>query len=158
MALETKTSEPIEGVTYKVTQLPFKDARRLFMRLARIFGPSLATLAEGVKSVDDLPLASMVTKAVENLSDRDLDEVSDMLAEVTQYSVDGQKWPPLLFKGDPRKPVDNRDDLFGGSLTSFFRWLWFALEVQFGDFSKALGKRSASDPASEGQKPDDTRG
>jgi len=158
MALQTKTSEPIDHVTYRVTQLPFKDSRRLFTRLARIFGPSIATLAEGAKSVDDLPLAAMVTKAVENLSDRDLDEVSDILAQVTQFSRDGQKWPPLLFLGDPRSPVDNRDELFGGSLTSFFRWLWFALEVQFGDFSKALGSRPASVRASEGQTGPDTRG
>ncbi len=64
------------------------------------------------------------------MDDRDLEEIAEVLGDVSQWEADGKR--PFLSKA-------NREVLFSDlGLLAFFQWIWFALEVQFSDFSAAL--------------------
>jgi hypothetical protein len=142
--LSTEETE-IEGVLFRVTQLPFAQARPLFVRLIGIAGPALVSIASKKASVRDLDLTEIAQRVIEKCPDRELAEISAILAECTTYSLDGgSKWPTMLFKGAGGHVQDNRGDVFDGRLMLFFEWLVFAIRVQFADFSKALGKSPAA--------------
>ena len=130
----------IEGVTFEVTPLGFKRGRRAFVRLSKAIGPALGA----ADSVDALRQGRGVTEVLEKLldsvSDEDLEWFADVLGKGTRFSRDGDKWPFLN--------ESNRDALFGGELVLFFRWLMFALEVNFSDFLELFKSgKTASDPS-----------
>lgn len=133
-------------VDFEVTQLGFADSKRLFVRLAKALGPGFAQVAEKAVNLKTLALSGLVQAAVENLSEKDLDEIADLLGTVTRFSVDGGKKKPFLT-------VDNREALFSGELLLYFEWLWFALGTQYGDFSRALLGQSAADQSAETTSP-----
>ncbi len=147
MARKTETRE-IDGIQFRVTQLGFASGRKLLVRLAKTMGPSLATLAGGAKSLKDVDLVSLVRTAVEGLEDSDLESYAEILGEVTQWSTGGGKWPALSYA--------NREELFSGRILLFFRWLMFALEVQYADFSGALKARN--EQGQEGDTPESSQG
>lgn len=128
----------IEGVTFEVTPLGHKTARGAFVRLSRAVGPALAKAAGSGDVTDltgaDVDVAAALAALVDQVSDGDLEWFSDVLGKTTRFSQDGEKWPQL--------DSSNREVLFGGRLLLFFRWLVFALEVNYSDFFAFL--RSAS--------------
>lgn len=133
MARKTETSEPIPrpdgapAVLFRVTQEGFATGRAIFVKLAKAIGPALGALATGGKE----PLAAALKAATENLSDPDLAWLTEKLGASTQFSTDGgEKWPFMT--------KENQEELFGGNLVLYFGWLYFALRVNFSDFSDAL--------------------
>ena len=147
MARKTETSEPIPRpgdappVLFRVTQEGFATGRAIFVKLAKAIGPALGALATGGKE----PLAAALRSATENLSDADLAWLTEKLGASTQFSTDGgEKWPFMT--------KDNQEELFGGNLVLYFGWLYFALRVNFSDFSDALAALGA--PGQKGETPD----
>lgn len=121
----------IAGVHFRVAKLGFRQARALFLSVSKALGPSLGALADG--SAADMPavLGKALSAVLEGVDERTLEQWTDTLGSVTQFSREGTKWPFLT--------AENREELFRGHVFSlYFPWLLFALESQFSDFSAAL--------------------
>jgi len=121
----------IDGITFEVTPLGFKQGRKAFVRLSKALGPALGA----APSVDALKAGRNVSAILERLvaevSDDDLEWFASTLGDKnTRYSTDLEAWPFLNSA--------NRETLFQGRLTLFFKWLIFALEVNFSDFLDLL--------------------
>jgi hypothetical protein len=126
----------INGVTYEVTQLPYKLGHRLLLRLYKVLGPAVAKalsqapgLDKGIAGLDTRELAPAFSAAVETLAEtmteEDFDFAVDTLAEYTKISKEADKWLPL--KGA-------MEFHFAGNYPELFKWLGFALRVNYGGF------------------------
>lgn len=142
--LETKT-RLIGNTRYQVTQLPSSHARKLLVRLVRMAGPIVASLLEDktlidtnapiverVSKLDSKTLATMLRDFSTRVSEADLEYLCETLGGCTQIeSLDG-KLSPLDLEAQELH-------FRGGRLSELFRWLAFALEVQYSDFFSGLG-------------------
>jgi hypothetical protein len=132
----------IEGVTYKVTQLPFKRGQRLLVRLFKTLGPALAAAIAAAprikgRKLGEMPVAEVlpgISQALlllsDKLSEQDMEYVTDTLAELTEFSRDGKTWLPLS---------QELEFHFAGRYGAFLKWLGFALRVNYLGFSNGLG-------------------
>ena len=130
---ETREKE-IDGVTFTVEQLPWKDARAVLARLQALIGPALAELAKGggadVKSLGDLDVgvaAGALSSLAMACTDADLDFLCAKFDPSTKGAVDGG--PALPLKANP---------VFDGHLLRMYQWIWFCCEVNYSDFLGAL--------------------
>jgi len=138
----------IDGYKFEVMPLGFKAARSAFVRLTKALGPALARAANAAPDLESLrtsaaqmDLVSAVSELADRVSDDELEWFADTFGKTTRFSRTGEQWPYLT--------ADNREALFsGGSLLLFFRWLAFALEVNFADFFEWL--RRAGDGGDHG--------
>lgn len=132
----------IDGVSFRVAQLGFKKARKVFMRVSKVLGPALATLgaeSQAGEEISNEAILGAISGTLATVSDEDLDWLADTFGETTWFSRDREKWP-LLKEA-------NREMLFGGgNLLLFFRWIKFCLEVNFSDFLSVLGPRKDGGP------------
>jgi hypothetical protein len=138
-------SRTIQGIPFRIVPLGFRQARKVFVRVAQVAGPALAHLAAAAPSLASLAadagLARAVSSALAAVSDEDLEWLAEIMGEQTTYSIEPGKWPALS--------ADNRDRLFAGpkGLPLFFAWLGACLEVNFSGFFDALAPvRSGADP------------
>lgn len=137
----TKT---IDGDTYKVLMLDPMVSADLLLDLSTIFGPSLSImgsgllkarnskealqqLMEGVGGTEDLVgmnLEKAISSLIERLSKEKQREIVGVLSGVTSVQKD-DAWPSLesIFSIH-----------FRGRLKAMYKWLAFALQVQFKDF------------------------
>ncbi len=142
--------EVIEGHKFQVFKLPPLDAQDLLLDILAAIGPSVGALAGGLKGDADTPiterefdptaLSAGIGSFVRSLDKQTMRAMVKTLAEVS--TVDGMKLTEQL-------PIVFREDL-----SLMYRWLWFALKVQYARFfallpsgaSGALGKlaRAAS--------------
>lgn len=133
----------IDGVRYRVSQLGARHALRLLTTLAKVLGPGLGKgldsvlqakgggkLAELLEAdTSKLQLGPAVEALVDRLDEPTVEAVVNQLADATVLVL-GDKAPQLSAVFDAH---------FAGKLGQMFKWLAFALEVQFGDFFGALG-------------------
>jgi hypothetical protein len=134
--------QDIDGHAFEVWQLPAKRAVRLTLRIAKLAGPVLmpllqvalgAQVKDGSKPGAEGALgallgmdAAVLTPTVEGFfarcSEQDLDFLqSELLSSAT---MDGAPlWPRY-------------DVALQGQLLTIFKLLWFALQVQFTNFSR----------------------
>jgi hypothetical protein len=120
MALGIQSQQKeLDGIEFEISQLPSTAAKRLFERLVRAVGPSLAQSDDAGKALATL---------FERLSQKDSEEIEHILLEKALVKVD-DKWVPL-------KGV--YELIFAGKITTIYKLLGFALEVNFGDFLKAV--------------------
>ncbi len=141
------TQEKTIGVdTYKITMLDPEVARRLLLDLGKIFGPSLSVMVSSVVNAKDSKKAlnqlmdgvdsegvgisgeKMERAMLEffNRADADKqDEIVDILSRVTSVKK-GENWPQL----DSVYSVH-----FRGRVAAQYKWLAFALQAQYGNFS-----------------------
>ena len=148
-------AQTIDGHVFEVWQLPAKRAVRLALRLAKMAGPVLMPLLQvalGAQVKDGSKPgaagavgallgmdASTMTPAVESFftrcSEQDLDFLqSEMLGSTT---IDGAPlWPQY-------------DIAMQGQLLTIFKLLWFALQVQFSNFSLGQPGSQTGTPSSE---------
>ncbi|KKK77284.1 hypothetical protein LCGC14_2855150 [marine sediment metagenome] len=142
--------EEIEGHRFQVFKLPPLEAQDLLLDILAAVGPSVGSLAGGLKGDDDTPitereldpaaLSAGIGSLVRALDKKAMRDMVNTLAEVS--TVDGlpvKQQLPIIFRED---------------LSLMYRWLWFALKVQYARFfallpsgaSGALGKlaRAAS--------------
>jgi hypothetical protein len=142
--LKSQTRE-IGERTYCVTTLGSEDGQRLFFKLAKLVGPSVAALLRqwaGSIGEDGKPKL-------------DVDTVSAALGEfMTQLSYgDFQDFVQSFAKStDVVDEKDTRVSLaklmklgeFSGDYASFVKWLGFCLEVNFASFFAGMGLTSQS--------------
>lgn len=135
MGIEIK-EKSIDGCVYQVSTLPATTGLSMMGEIAKMIGPSFGRLADstgkdGKKSVNPLDVqidGKVLSEALTSFSDR-LDDVKvqaiiQKLAGVTL--VDGKQLQQVF------------DDHFAGNFPSMFKWIGFALKVQFGDFLPGL--------------------
>lgn len=137
----------IDGVTYKVAQLPWRDARKLLVRLYQILGPAVGQGLAGLdarnegddgkpKGLGDLPLKSigdMVTALTTRCTEADFEFITDMAVSCT-----------VLVK-DERREVPLSTEIvfhFAGAYGRMLKWLAFVLEVNYLGFSQGRGNLS----------------
>ncbi len=137
--MRTPETRVIDGISFEVTPLGFTAGRKLFVRLSKALGPALAHLAGGAPSLAALDLPRAVASALESLTDADLDWASEILGDCTRVWEDDASKKPFLDKS-------HRESLFSGRILLFFRWLAFALEVNYSDFFAVFAKPRVSDP------------
>lgn len=112
----------IGKVTYSVTQLGFKKSREVFARLTKMLGPALGLLLNGGSE----GAAGALEAVCAQVSEADLEYLCDVFAECTMVKMPDGKRAKLS--------ADAQELLFGGALVDCFKWLAFALEVNYGDF------------------------
>ena len=134
--LETK-ERLIGSHRYYVTELPSSQARALLIRLVQIAGPVLASMLEDgglmegdtiakVSQMDTHTLARMVRDFAGKVKPEDLEYLCRVLGDTTEVSTEAGQVPLDLEKQEIH--------FSGGNLNLLFRWLAFALEVQYADF------------------------
>lgn len=131
----------IDGVIFEVTPLGYREGRKAFVRLSKAVGPALAQASSGGDMADlsgsDVDVAAALSALVSEVSDGDLEWFADILGKTTRFSRGGDKWPYLVEA--------NREALFAGEILLFFKWLAFALEVNFSDFLSFLRPAKSGD-------------
>ncbi len=129
LASEKRT---IDDLDFEVSQLPVKDARAVLVRLTRVIGPALAAFAkDGAKSlgdIDHMTVANALSTLASSMSEEDLEYLCEKFGKVSKVKV-----------GELMLPVDKAGDaVFSGRLTVMFKWIWFAIEVNYSDFLGGL--------------------
>jgi hypothetical protein len=129
LASEKRTIDELE---FEVSQLPVKDARAMLVRLTRVIGPALTEFAkDGATSLGDIDhttVAGAFGKLATTLTEEDLEYLCAKFGTVSKVRV-----------GNLMLPVDKAGDtVFSGRLTTMFKWLWFAVEVNYSDFLGGL--------------------
>lgn len=128
------TSEKFGSRTFTVYRFPPKVARRHIAKLAKILGPSLGGVMEagakqhaqgGDANEADVPIGKLIADALERLEVDYVEELMDLCAEYTQCEPGGQL--STVY-----------DAVFLNAPLDQFKWWWFALKVQFGDFFPGL--------------------
>lgn len=125
--MRKEKEKSINGQNFKVTQLGFEDSIDLLTLLTKTLAPSLGALASG-KSSHEFSLQGALTELSQRLSAKDLKQVIYTLAKTTRLEREPGKWPLL----------EPEVDLAGDMLLTF-KWLGFALEVNYGSFLGAAG-------------------
>lgn len=125
----------IGDCTYRVTQLTSEPARRLFVRLFNVLGPSIGQLTGAVKSgsaILDADLSGVFATLARDLTPDELEAVIKVLCDnkTIAYDHDG-KWPKLDKK--------DFDFHFTGEVGKMFKVLAFAIEVNYRDFLGEIG-------------------
>jgi len=138
--LKVETRE-IDGATYTVTQLDAWRAMRLMARIGNIVGPALAKAAEAGDDAEDMPL------------DKVAEVISALTAKLTPDELEGITKEMLhnVLKDDRNISGKNFGLEMAGQMTTVFKLLAFAFEVNYGDFfdaarammQKAREKRAA---------------
>jgi len=120
--IKTKEST-IDGINFKVTQLGYADGIELLTKLLALAGAAF----EKDESKDSFSLARLAAKLTAN----DLKMVIEKLASRTlvERKPGTDEWPKL----DPE--ID-----LAGDYGLLFKWLKFALEVNYGGFFYAVSE------------------
>lgn len=134
MAVKTEERR-IGDHTYRVTQLTALKARALFARLVRFVGPAAATAIGAGMKINMSQLGSLLSELTERVSDDELGWFAARLGECSYLVGDNGKALQL----EP-SVVDMH---FAGSLLDMFKWMAFALEVNFADFLSELKRTQA---------------
>jgi hypothetical protein len=112
----------INGIKFKVTQLGFADGIELLTMLGRIIGPAISD-PHKVSSP-----AAMIGDIIGRLSFPEISILTEKMAKSTRIEREPGRWPMLEPEVD-----------LAGSYDLTFRWLKFALEVNYVDFFVAGG-------------------
>lgn len=141
-----KTSEKqIGDSAYRVSQLKATKSLSLFIELARMLGPAFGIVADAVGGKDgkiditkigNLKLGGdtfsrIVNALVERIDNPKVQTIVKELAQVTEVAADGAADYvnlPAVYELH-----------FAAKVDELFKWLAFALEVQYGGFFSSLG-------------------
>ncbi len=136
MAREAQSKE-IDGATYTVQMLGGTESWKMLLKLSKMLGPSLGKVVDGGSLEDVLNsqiggnfIAEAIEAFVNNVDEPAAASIIEKLKDNTL--VDGA-------------PLRGSFELhFQGDGIGIIKWLVFALQAQFGNFSDALG--SVSNP------------
>lgn len=136
MAIEVKDRK-IGNHTYRVTQFGAKQANRVLVSLFKLVGGGFADLVS-TPGEAEARLGAAVAALQKSVSADDLNAVCDAFASKTKLILQAQ-----LNGGPQEVPQDLApmfDDHFAGaSYPDLFRWLAFAIEVNYASFLGANG-------------------
>lgn len=148
-----ETREKVIGAhTYHVRQLGGAEARKLLVRLTKALGPVLGSLLEDMGGVSGNRATNLV-----RLQDLDVKAVSKALnqlaAQLTETDLEylvgvlGMATMAEDSEGKALQLTKERMELHfsGGRMGEMFKWLGFALEVQFADFFSAFAPAPKAD-------------
>lgn len=142
--MAVKTEDRVIGEhTYRVTQLTALKARALFARLVRFVGPAAATVVGAGRKVSLGELGSILGDLSERVTDDELGWFCDRLGECSYIVGDGGRTQQL-----ERAIIDIH---FAGALLDMFKWMAFALEVNFADFLSELKRTQAAASMAQGK-------
>lgn len=116
--------------TYRVTQLTALKGRALFTRLVRFLGPAAAGALGSRRGLGALDKGALMSDLATRVTDEELGYFCDVLGECTEIigaSGKAERLDRELF-----------DVHFAGRMLDMFKWLQFALEVNFADFLSVL--------------------
>lgn len=146
----------IGGVRFRITKLPYAEARTVLLLLSRKVFPALREALKGVevdgsdrlkmRSALTAPIIGAIADVLANLTEADLDKLEEIFGNYSSYAngtdMDGaERWA--------RMHKESRDKLFsGGRLAIYARWLAACVEVTFSDFFVDLVGPLLSDPSS----------
>lgn len=144
----TPHEETIDGKVFVVHKLPPLEAQDLLIDILNAVSPAVGAIGGAIKGDDSVPLserevdgnalAGGIGALVRGLDKKMMRSMVDTLANVS--TVDGMKLKTQL-------PIVFREDL-----ALMYKWLWFALGVQYRNFlellpsgvQSALGKVAAA--------------
>lgn len=141
--LKSETRE-IGGKEYCVTQLGAEDGQRLFFKLLKFVGPSVAALLrewrgrvdeQGKPQLDVRVLSSALSEFMSQLSYGEFRDFVDTFMKSTALIGDADE------RGNkPRVNLDKMKALaFVGDYGSLVKWLGFCLEVNYSSFFADMG-------------------
>lgn len=135
MGLETRERE-IDGILFTVKLLPFEVARPLLVRATGLIGPALSELGGAEATGDGVGAMARAFGALgTKLSVKDMDYLDETLGPVSE--IQGENGMVPLTKQAIRVHFQGRQLLW-------FKWVAFALEVQFSDFFDAVRRFKAA--------------
>src|SRR5580704_12319845 len=108
----------INGINVKITQLGFQEGIELLTSLGNLIGPGLSNK----DFTGDNPTA-IVGEILTRVNAETLTSIINKLARSTRIEREPHKWPILEPEVD-----------LAGNYNLAFKWLAFALEVNYGDF------------------------
>jgi hypothetical protein len=120
--------------TYRVTQLPTGEGRRILVKLVKVIGPAISVMVEELGDGKDAPTIldsemSSVGEAIRLFLDRveqtDLDDLVTTFGRFTVVLI-GDKVLPLS--------LEMQELHFSGKYLEMFKWLAFCLEWNYSDF------------------------
>lgn len=139
---QSQTKE-IGDCSYVVEPLGFISARKTFVRLSNLLGPSLERLAASSKTVTEGEagalgaFVSLLGGLLKELEDSDPDALQAVFAPKTVVHLPDGKEPQLS------KVIDSH--FAGKRFGHYFIWLAFCIEVNYADFfSEALAMAKAA--------------
>jgi hypothetical protein len=133
----------IGGITYQVTMLPGMTGLRFFAKLGRLLSPALGQL-KSLGELGDLEklklgevqigqLAPVFASLFERLTEEEMVSIANTLLESAQY-IDTDKMGQKVIL--PLRSAMNTH--FQGKTFRLLKLIFFALKVNFADFSEAL--------------------
>ena len=124
MILRKTESKDIDGVTYEVTALGGFQGLETFAKLVKLIGPVIA-------NKDDL------TKALQGLDPTELVVLAKTFAACTHVTPQ----PNVEDAAKVGGPLDKIFDLhFSQNYGRMMKWLYFCIDLNFGDFLKGSGQ------------------
>lgn len=133
MALTDKSKEKdIDGVIYEVTPLPAGIGIKALLRLTKLMAKGAAKVSRENDSKGQI--GAMMEFVAEDLSEEDLMYFSKIMGDCSRYKS-GKDYVPLVSS--------NQEIHFSGNYGSYFKWLKFAIEVNFSSFLGGNGQTGA---------------
>ena len=130
----------IGACEYQVRQLTVPVGRRLLVRLFKILGPAIGAAVGGLPEDkgDDISIGALNTRAIgdaitllaDTITEDELENLCEILADATEYSPEPDRWLPLKKDSEMH---------WAGRYFDMFKWIAFALEVNYADFLGAQG-------------------
>lgn len=125
MSLEDKKqTRTIGDHEYEVSPLPAGVARKVFIRLFKALGPSLASATRAGKNETEIA-AGVLETLPNDLDEESFDFIAKSFGQYSKVNIDGA-WKQLI-------PIV-QDEHFAGSYGEMMKWLLFCVEVSFGNF------------------------
>jgi hypothetical protein len=130
--------------TYRVTQLTALKSRELFSRLVRLLGPGVAAMVSAGQGISRSQISQMLGEISQRVTDDELDHFCRVLGSSSQIVAAGNA--VTLDK-------EVIDVHFAGQLFNLFKWLAFALEVNYSDFLSVFARMQAAVSAAAAKSP-----
>lgn len=122
-----------------VTQLPAMRSGKLLMRLSKNLAPALARLATTVDTKAALS-GALDFREPEKIADAVRDLFTNLDGDELEFLTHELLGGATIKRGGEFVPfLDGFDAMFAGRIVEWFGLLWFALEVNYGNFTGALG-------------------
>lgn len=133
--MRNKNEKTIDGITLTVTQLPAMKSMKFFREVVDTFGPALTSLGDLSDGGDtDIAMFKPVIQSLMmSLSEEKLEMMTRKLLGDSLVLTEGKYIG--LFAGEGIFDV-----IFQGKVFTIFKFLRFALEVNYGDFIEGFTK------------------